>query len=70
MPGTVPFLEKVPNYEVREGNMHIWSDDWAVCMSLRTFRLGMARAAKAIATYEAKKADVVPIKRRGRGHAA
>jgi len=62
------FVDKVPDYEIREGNMHITTGDWSCCMSLRTFRLAMARAQKAIAAYEAERA-IIPIKGK-RGHAA
>lgn len=61
----VPFVDEVPRYEIREGIMHITTSDWACCMSLRNFRLGMARAKRVLDSYEAKSAEVVPMRRRG-----
>lgn len=62
------FLDEVPEYAVREGIVYIsTADGWTCAFPLRKFRLGMARAAKAIAEYEARNAEVVPIKG---GHAA
>lgn len=59
-----PFVDSVPDYEIREGNMHISTGDWSCCMSLRTFRLGMARAQRTLASYEAQR-GVVPMRKRG-----
>lgn len=64
--GTVPCVVGVPDYEIIDGIMHISQGSWRMCMSLRDFKLGMARAGKVIAAYEQKRADVLPF----RGHAA
>jgi hypothetical protein len=64
--GAVPCISRVPNYEVREGIMYISADDWAICMPLRIFKLGCAKADRVIARYEATVAEVVPIKGRQR----
>lgn len=70
MPGTsCVFVDKVPDYEIRDGNMHITADDWHIAMPLRLFRMGMARATRIIAEHESRKAEVLPLKSR-RGHAA
>ena len=60
----VPYIDKVPSFEIRDGTMFITADDWAMCTSLRLYRLGMAKSARVIAEYEARKAEVVPFKRR------
>jgi hypothetical protein len=66
MVGTKPFLDEIPNYEVREGCVFITADGFELTMPLRKFRLGMARAAKVLAEYD-QRGEVVPIKRRRRG---
>lgn len=58
---TVPFVGRCPDYEIIEGNMHISMGSWGVCMPLRVFKQGMARAQRVIAEYEAKRAEVVPM---------
>lgn len=58
----------MPAYEVRDGIMYVTADDgWTFAMPVRKFRLAMARAERALATYEAKKAEVVPLRRKGKG---
>jgi len=47
-----------------------WPDGSRRAVSLRVFRIEQARAAKAITDYDAKNAEVVAIKGRGRDHAA
>jgi hypothetical protein len=69
MVGTKPFLDEVPTYEIRDGTVYMVAGDWELAMPLRKFRLGMARAAKALAAYDAG-GEVVPIRRKGRGQAA
>jgi len=64
----VPFVDKVPDYEIRDGNMHITADEFCMCMSLRCFEQGMAKAARVIAVYRAS-GEIVPMRRK-RGHAA
>lgn len=66
MVGTQPFLDEIPTYEIRDGNMHIIADGFALTMPLRKFRLGMARAAKALAEYD-QRGEVVPLPRKKRG---
>lgn len=67
---TVPCIRKVPEYEIRDGLVYFSTDDWAGCMPLRIFRLAMARAAKVLADYDARSADVVEMQGRQRSHAA
>lgn len=56
------FIDKVPDYEIRDGIIHITAGDFAMCMSLRCFEQGMARAMRVIAEYRAS-GEVVPLKR-------
>lgn len=58
----VPFVDRVPDYEIREGIMHISDGDWSCCMSLRTFRLGMAKAQRTLDEYDAR-SGVVPLRK-------
>jgi hypothetical protein len=52
---TSTFVNTVPDYEIRDGVMHVTSGDgWSCCFSLRTFKQGMARAQRAIDEYEAR----------------
>lgn len=67
--GAVPYVAAVPDYEIVDETMFISSGDWRMCMALRTFEKGMAKAAAVIAKHRLRQAEVVPI-RRGRGHAA
>ena len=65
----IPFIEKVPEYRVADGIVYVSVDgEIILCMALRTFRLGMARAERAIAEYEAKRAEVVPLKKKRGTH--
>lgn len=64
---TLPFVGEVPNYEIVDGNMHITVGEWGMCMSLRTFRAGMEKAALVIAEHEARKAEVHRLKFGARG---
>lgn len=65
MVGTKPFLDEIPTYEVRDGTVYMAAGDWELAMPLRKFRLAMARAAKALAEYDAK-GEVVPMRRKRR----
>lgn len=62
----VPCVTKVPDYEIRDGNMFISAGEWSMCMPLRTFELGMAKASVAIAKYRAERGEVVEMPLRGR----
>ena len=64
MVGTRPFLDEVPHYSIVDGVMHITSGDFQLAMPLRKFKQGMARAQRIIAEYEAKSAEVVPMRKR------
>jgi hypothetical protein len=70
----VPFVDEVPAYEIRDGNMHILvGGECLCCMSLRTFEKGSARAQRVIAEYHVRGAVVeMPRRRRGKApdHAA
>lgn len=70
----VPFIDEVPEYEVRGDIIHITlGGDAIVAMPLRIFRLGTARAEKVIAAYE-RRGEVLKLRRRkgdtDDGHAA
>jgi hypothetical protein len=67
MVGTKPFLDEIPNYEIRDGTVYMVAGDWELAMPLRKFRLSMARAAKAIAAYDAR-GEVVPMQRKRHRH--
>lgn len=62
------FIDEVPEYEIRDNIMYIQlADGRAIAFPLRSFRLGMARAAKALATYDSRKAEVLPMRKRKGG---
>lgn len=64
-----PFVRKVPDYEISDGIIHIIVDGQCLCcMCLATFERGSAKAARVIAAYRAKSAEVVPLPKRS--HAA
>lgn len=46
-----------------------WADGATAYRKIRDFRIEVARGGKALAEYDSRKADVVPLKRRRR-HAA
>ncbi len=49
----VPFIDEVPGYEIREGNMHILlAGQCLLCMPLKTFRAGMARAGDVLREHD------------------
>lgn len=60
------FLDEIPEFDVRDGTVHITAEGFELATPLRKFRLGMARAAKALASYDAG-GEVVPMGRRKRG---
>ena len=62
---TCPFVDGVPEYRIADGLMHITiGGDYAMCMPLRVFEQGMARAQGVIAEYYARKAIVLPLRQR------
>jgi hypothetical protein len=61
------FLDEVPAYAVREGIVYVTTDDgWTLAMPLAKFRRAMARAGRALAEHDARKAEVVPLEGRKR----
>ena len=63
-------IERVPQFEIRDGLVHIefGGDQQPICMPIRTFRMAVARATKLLAEHDAA-GHVVPMRKRG-GHAA
>lgn len=62
-------VDEILSFEVRDSSVYVSADGLEFVTPLRKFRLGLARAAKALADYDAK-GEVVPLKRRRRNHAA
>lgn len=63
MGSITPFIGEPLDFEIRDEIMHCSKSDWAIAIPLRTFRTNMRRAQKAIDEYEARKAEVVPMRR-------
>lgn len=60
-----PFIERTPDYSIRDGIIHIVVEGQELCcMSIRTFKLGMEKAQQEIAEYEHGK--IVRLPPRGR----
>lgn len=57
------FVDRVPEYAITDGVVCCDVGEIAIHIPLRIFRMGMARADKALAEYDARLAKVVPIKR-------
>ena len=62
------FVPEVPNFEITDEIVRFWWPGHSGFAHLRTARLAHARLGKVIAEYEAKRAEVVPMRKRG--HAA
>jgi hypothetical protein len=56
-----PFVERAPEYDVRDEVVCIDFGHWQVHMPLRVFRIAQARAAKVVRDHDAS-GDVVPFK--------
>lgn len=64
--GVVRFIDTVPKYEIRDGIVHLLAGNAELCCaSLRTFRAATARAVQCLAEHDAKRAEVVPMRKRG-----
>ena len=59
------FIADILDFAIEDGVVHISGPELELFIPLGKFRRSMARAAKALATYDAQRAEVVPIKRRG-----
>ena len=49
-----PFVDDVPNYEIRDGVIFITAGEFCMAMALRTFERGHVRSARVIAEYRAR----------------
>ena len=68
--GVAEYDERPFKVDIRDGvGFFEWPDGTVRCMPLRTMRIDHARVGKALAEYDARKAEVVQL-RRGRRHAA
>lgn len=67
------FVEEAPDFAIRCGLVFITAKEdgslRTVCTPLHEFRVGIAKANKKLAEYDAAKAPVVPIKKKD-AHAA
>ena len=62
--GLASFIGEVPEYEVRDGRMHVTLGDFRLVMPLPVFEEGARRAAEAIAVWRYAQMDKVkPIRR-------
>lgn len=64
-----PFIADVPDCTIVDGNIHVSAGEWCIAMSLRNFQLWMAKAERAIAEHEAKRAEVIYLEMRAADHA-
>lgn len=59
------FVGEPFNVEIRDEIAHLsWPDGSQRHLPLRVFRMDCRRAGKALAAYDAKKAEVLPFKKR------
>jgi hypothetical protein len=69
--GLPVFMGEVPEYEVRNGRMHVTLADFEIVMPICVFLQGAARAERAIAEWQIAEAakgkpTIIPLKRRKR----
>jgi hypothetical protein len=58
-----PFVERAPEFEVRDAVVCVDFGNWSLHIPLRVFRIAHGRAAKALRDHDAS-GEVVPLKRR------
>ena len=58
-----PYIDRVPEYDIRDGVVCVSFGDWSLYMPLRVFRAGTSRANAMLRTYD-KAGDVVPLRGR------
>lgn len=56
-----PYVERAPEYEIRDGVVCCDFGGWSIHMPMRVFRIAHARAAKAVKDYDAS-GEVVPFR--------
>jgi hypothetical protein len=57
---SVPLIESVPEYEIRDGLVHVIVDgERVLCMPIDAFRKGIARSSRAIAEWELTRGKVL-----------
>ena len=61
LPDFRPFIDRAPEYEIRDDIVCVDYGSWSVYMPLRVFRLAQARALKTVRDHDAAGA-VVPFK--------
>jgi len=67
----VEFVEEPFEVEIKNGNVILTRPDGTRrAMPLNVFRIDLERGVRAVAEYDARRANVVPIRRKKRGHAA
>lgn len=52
MPEFRPFVDRAPEYEIRDGVMCVDFGTWSMHMPLRVFRLAQSRALKAVRDHD------------------
>jgi hypothetical protein len=64
MPGRVAasFIDEVPEYEIRDGHMHISMAGTRLVMPVHVFRAGMAKANRALDDWFERQSSVVPLR--------
>lgn len=55
------FVERAPEFEIRDSVVCVDYGDWSVHLPLRVFRVGLSRAAKTVRDYDAG-GKVVPFR--------
>jgi hypothetical protein len=56
------FVDEVPEYEVRDGQMHISMAGTKLVMPVHVFRAGMAKANRALDDWFERQSSVVPLR--------
>lgn len=63
------FIDEVPDYEIKNGHMHIRMGQAVLVMPVSVFRAGMAKANRVLDEwFERQQPPVVPIKASPRAH--
>lgn len=59
----VPYLERVPDYEIRNEMVHVMVDGKCLgCFPIIVFEMGIVRSQRAIAEYRAKQAEIIDFR--------
>lgn len=68
MPKVDVFISEVPEYWIDERVVYIQVDGWLMAMPLAKFRRGHAKSGRVLAEYDARSAEVVPMRRKKGEH--